>query len=178
MDLTTRINNIQAYFISFNVMAEESAAYAVVRFPSHWALPDTKALKANFMVEVAAMPNNQMCFATEIKNGSECLFDALDYIIDFNKKVEERKGLLDEKIKELGNLFATEPLDRLKTLKFTCEPQKKGGKKSSQKKAEQAAEVRVEQVEAEPLNTEENQSPDENSQDSPLMSLAKGLTGE
>ena len=178
MDLTSRINNIQPYFVSFNVMAEESAAYAVVRFPSHWTLPDTNALKTNFKIEIAAMQNNQLCFVTEIKNGSECLFDALDYVIDFNKKVEERKGLLDEKIKELGNLFATETLDRLKTLKFTFEPQKKGAKKSSQKKTEQVAESQAEQVEAEPSKTEEKQNPDENSQDSSLMSLAKGLTGE
>ena len=177
MDLKYRIDKIKPYFVSFNVVAEESAAYAIVRLPKNWTIPDKAALKANFKVEIAPTQDG-ILFATEISNGPECIFDGLDYVIDFNKKVEERRGLLDEKIKELGNLFATETLDKLKTLKFVFEPQKKSAKKSAPKKQEVVVEAPVEQATVEEPKTDDNTHFEAENQDSSLMALAKGLTGE
>lgn len=180
MDLKSRIDKIKPYFISFNVVAEESAAYAIVRFPKGWAIPDKTALKANFKVEIAPT-NNGILFATEISNGPECIFDGLDYVIDFNKKVEERKGLLDEKIKELGDLFATETLDRLKTLKFVFEPQKKSSKKAAKKAEPVTVETKVDPV-VEPTETTEevdiNEEVAEESDDNSLLGFAKTIAGE
>lgn len=179
MDLKSRIDKIKPYFISFNVIAEESAAYAIVRFPKGWTIPDKKALKANFKVEIAPTDAG-ILFATEISNSPECIFDGLDYVIDFNKKVEERKGLLDEKIKELGDLFATETLDRLKTLKFVFEPQKKSSKKTAKKAEPVVVETTIDPVvapveAAEEVNiNEEVEGTDDNS----LLGFAKTIAGE
>lgn len=177
MELNDRIEKVKPFFVSFNVVAEEAAAYAVVKFPSEWTIPDQSAMKANFKVEIAPMQNG-ICFVTEIKNGAECIFDALDYVIDFNKKVQERKGLLLEKIKELQNLFATETLDRLKTLQFTFAPQKKSGKKTVSKKQGTAVEP-VASADSSNLEKKEADAPPEEAQaDNSLMSFAKNIASE
>lgn len=187
MDLKFRIDKIRPYFISFNVVAEESAAYAVVRFPKGWKIPDVNALKANFKIELAPTSTGGYLFASEISNGTEGIFDAIDYVVDFNKKVEERSGLLEAKIKELAALFASETLEKLKTLKFTFEPPKKGGKKNVQKKNEAAqTETPTEPVETdkpevvetptEPVAEEAKPNEEPVVEDNSLLGLAKTLT--
>ena len=182
MDISERIEKIKQYFVSFNVIAEEAAAYSVVRLPKSWKIPDKAALKENFKVEIAPIQEG-VCFVTEIGNGSECIFDAIDYVIDFNKKVEERKGLFNDMIKELGDIFAREPLDKLKTLRFVFEPQKKGGKKPKVKEiaVSSPVEEKTAQEEAkasEPVNevspAQEEQKPEENN-DNSLMAFAKTI---
>lgn len=176
MSLQDRINNVKPYFISFKVEAQDSAAYAVVKFPQSWTVPDTEKLKENFKVQIGNLNGGCLCFVTEMANSTDCIFDALDYVIDFNRKVEERKGLLLEKVNELKDLFATETLDRLKTLKFVFESPKKQMKRTQPKKD---TEVKTEQAEApaveEPKVEENAVEPQE--KDNSLMSLAKTITG-
>ena len=187
MDLKYRIDKLRPYFISFQVVAEESASYAVVRFPQGWKIPDINALKANFKIELAPTNTGGYLFAAEISNGTEGIFDAIDYVVDFNKKVEERSGLLEAKIKELAGLFASETLEKLKTLKFTFEPQKKQAKKASLKKNEPVqSETDTEQPDVEKPEVVEtatetvaeekkvNEEPVE--EDNSLLGLAKTLT--
>ena len=177
MDLASRIEHIKPYFISFNVIAEESAAYAVVRFPNSWKIPNKTALKDNFKVEVAAM-NEGICFVSEIENGSDRIFDAIDYVIDFNKEVEQRTALFNAKIKELGEVFASETYERLKTLKFVFEPQKKVAKKGKPKDVEPKVEA-VEQATTEAeIKPDVSHAEGNGETDSSLMALAKNLTGE
>ena len=183
MDLKYRIEKTKPYFVSFNVIAEESVAYAVAKFPSGWATPDGTAMAENFKVQIAPMQQGQVCFATEIENGSECIFDAMDYVIDFNKAVEERKALLHQKITELKNLFCSETLDRLKTLEFTFTPQKKGGKKTTTKKNAVPEELPVPEdpkskVESEKKDAEMKEEKVPKVQESGLMALAKSMTEE
>lgn len=171
MNLNDRIERTKPYFVLFNVSAEEDAIYAVARFPENWTVPDRNELKKTFKVELAPM-NNGMCFATETKNGAECVFDALDYVIKFNKCVEERKELLIEKANELKHLFATEELEKLKLLTFTFEKPKKSKSKRSvvedtQEEMENKAEDNVEVV-----------SKEENEDDSSLMSFAKNIVDD
>ena len=160
MNINERIEKIRPYFVVFNISAEEDAAYVVVKFPPSWSIPDTNALLETYKVQTAPMENG-MCFATEIKNGAECVFDAIDYIVEFNKRIEERRGLLQEKLEEFKKLFATEPLDRLKTLKFVFdEPKKKKSAKKSEK----------------PVETEKAEPKVETEPDNSLMSFAKNIT--
>lgn len=169
-DLSNRIEKIKPYFITFNISAEDDAAYVVVKLPPQWSIPDTKALKENFKVEVAPMSNG-ICFASEIKNGTDCIFDAVDYIIDFNKRVEERRELLKQKAEELKNLFASETLDKLKTLTFVFESEqeepkkRKGAKKVVTDASTTAAEV----------ESQANSITQEECEDTPLMAMAKNI---
>ena len=175
MNLSERIEKTKPYFVLFNVSAEEDAIYAIARFPEAWTMPDTDALRKSFKVEVGATENGAICFATETKNGPDCVFDALDYVIDFNKCAEKRRELLIEKLKELKELFATESLEKLSTLTFTFEKQKKTkmSKKSVEKTQEDAEESKAEEE-----TTIEETKEEDTSDDSSLMSFAKNIVDD
>lgn len=169
-DISSRIAKLGKYFVSFNVVAEEAAAYVIMRFPNGWSLPDQARMKEIFGIELAPIEGG-LCFVTEITNGSDKLFDAADYVIDFNQQLEVRKSMLQEKIKELKNIFASETVDKLKTLKFVFEPQKKKRVPASKKKEEGVvteAEPQTENGNAEVVATEDNS----------LMAFAKDIAGE
>ena len=164
MNLNQRIENTKPYFLQFNVLAEEDAIYAVAKFPQGWQIPDKAALKNTYKVELAPMQNG-MCFVTETKNGPDCVFDALEYVIKFNKCAEERKELLVAKINELKNLFVTEDIEKLKTLTFTFEKKKnKQGKKSV-----------AETKDSTDQQTTEETTVEQPADDTSLMALAKNL---
>lgn len=171
MDLSSRIEKIRPFFVSFNVIAEESASYAIIRLPEGWTIPDKAALKENFKVEVAPL-EGAYCFMTEISNSSEQIFDAIDYVVDFNQKFMERKELLLAKVKELKELFAQEPLENLKRLKFAFDPVKKQAKKSAKSEVPEKKTTEAEKPaeEPEPIKEEEPSNS--------LMSFAKDITGE
>lgn len=170
MNLNERIENTKPYFQQFNVIAEEDAIYVVARFPQNWTIPDRAALKSTYKVETAPMSNG-ICFATETANGADCVFDALDYVIKFNKCVAERKELLLAKVNELKNLFATEDLEKLKSLTFVFEKQKskKGGKRAVQEQVVVETPVVVE----EPVEDVKDEAQKE---DTDLMTFAKNIT--
>lgn len=179
MNLNERIERTKPYFLQFNVIAEEDAIYVVARFPQNWTIPDRAALKNTYKVETAPM-NNGICFATETKNGEECVFDALDYVINFNKCVAERKELLIAKVNELKNLFATEDLEKLKTLTFAFDkPKKKINKKTTQFVEHVGTDQAVleEQDSADQCSVNDNAQTENNEveEDSSLMALAKNL---
>lgn len=165
-DISSRINKLGKYFVSFNVVAEEAAAYVITRFPAGWSLPDKSRMKELFGIEIAPIEGG-ICFVTEITNGSDKLFDAADYVIDFNQQLEIRKTLLQEKIKELKDIFASETVERLRTLKFVFEPQKKK-RTAPKKKEEVSAEATNDAEEGNAAAVEENS----------LMTFAKDITGE
>ena len=88
--------------------------------------------------------------------------------------------MLDEKIKELGNLFATETLDKLKTLKFVFEPQKKSAKKVAKKAEPVVVETTIDPVVV-PVETAEEVNVNEEvegADDSSLLGFAKTIAGE
>ena len=171
MNLNDRIERTKPYFLQFQVLAEEDALYAVARFPENWTIPDKNALKSTYKVEYAPM-NNGVCFVTELKNGAECVFDALDYVIKFNKCVEERKELLIAKVNELKDLFAKEDLEKLKRLTFVFEkPKKTKPAKSSVDQIK--VETPTDEVEEDVEEKAEQQGTVED--DSSLMTLAKNI---
>jgi len=169
MNLNERIANVKPYFLLFNVSAEEDAIYAVAKFPENWTIPDRGALKSTYKVEIAPM-NNGICFATETKNGPECVFDALDYVIKFNKCVEERVELLRAKVAELKDLFAKEDLEKLKTLTFIFEEPKK--RKYSKKSVAQEAAVEQKAEQEEGKTEDANVQADD---DTSMMSFVKNI---
>ena len=174
MDLQGRINKIGKCFVSFNIVAEESAAYAIVVFPKHWTLPDTAKIKEMFKTEIAPMTNGY-CFVTEIVNGADCVFDAIDYVITFNTELEARQTLLQQKIKEMQEIFVTEPIEKLKTLKFVFEEPKKPRKPSPKKKSTTETPETQEPVNEEPVVEEKKE---ETVEENSLLSFVKNAAGE
>lgn len=186
MNLNERINKIRQFFITFNVDSTDGASYVLVRFPNKWDIPDRKSLKDSFKVEIGVKPEG-VFFITEIENDPSCIFDAIDYVIDFNRNVEERMEIFSLKMKELKEIFATEELEKLKSLEFTFKPQKKTvgkkkGKTSTETTIETSQEVKEEiTVEAATNDVEvkaEQKNVPQEAEESSLMEMAKQLTGE
>ena len=140
MEITERITKIKDYFLKFNI--DEGAIILALKFPKEWTIPDAKFLKEQYGVVTGAAQYGSIIFATELQSGFNKLFDAVEYTIIFNKEAQERLSLLNAKILELKKLFATEPLDSLKKLKFELGKKRK----SSQGKNNVTAEPTVEEV--------------------------------
>lgn len=172
MELKDRIEKIKPYLVTFNIIAGEGAAYAVVKFPNRWTISDQQVLKETYKVEIATQPEG-VYFISEIKNGTDCIFDAIEFVICLNKSVEERESLLKEKVTELTELFATESLDSLKKLKFVLPNKKKSSIKSLNQKKDENKPLVTEEVDASQANV--NDVTVENNNDNDLMSLAKEI---
>jgi len=182
MEVKERVERIKAYFVTLSVT--EEAICVVTHFPNEWHMADTKLLRDRFKCEIADK-DGCVFFMTELENGFDTAFDCVDFIINMNREIIEKQTLLKAKAKELSELFAKEPLDRLKTLYFAFDDsslKKRGGKKAAKKETvvpvpEPVAET--EEVVPEstfPEEAEENNEPDE--EVSSLLATAMKMTGE
>ena len=118
MEVNDRIKNIGKYFALFNV--QDGAVCVGVKFPDKWTLFDTETISNEFNVQIQTQDGTTF-FLCDINEGFDPVFDAIDFIIDKNKELEEKTNLLKEKVDELRVLFEQESLGRLKTLRFKFE---------------------------------------------------------
>lgn len=116
MEIQDRITGLGSYFKSFNII--DGLAYALVKFPSGWKLPDEEMLGEEFSVSTQENSDG-VYFYIEMSEGVGRLFDAIDYTVSFNKAIEERLALFKECANKLKELFNTEDLEKLRTLEFT-----------------------------------------------------------
>ena len=115
MDINDRIRNVGEYFAVFNV--HDGAVCVGVRFPDKWTLFDAETICNEFRVQIKVKDGTTF-FLCDINDGFDPVFDAVDFIIEQNKALEEKTSLLREKVEELRTLFEQESLDRLRTLQF------------------------------------------------------------
>lgn len=166
MEIQDRINKIKQYFINFNIV--EGYSYILAKFPPNWKMPKKEELMEAYGVKIAADPKG-ICFFTEFSNSTDMLFDAVEYIIDFNEKLMERVALFKEKMNELNELFSSEDLETLKTLEF------KFGKKKKNKKKEKIMEAPELPEKAE---EDEIHSSEDNEPESEMMALVEKMVEE
>ena len=115
MTINERIKNLGEYFVTFNV--NEGIAYVLVNFPPKWTLFDAKAIGDEYGINITPREKG-VFFLCDAEQGFDCLFDAIDFIIENNLSLEEKTNLLKQKIQELSEIFEREPLDKLKKLQF------------------------------------------------------------
>lgn len=111
-----RIIKINEYFVAFNIA--EGISYIKVRFPNKWEIPNGEVLLENFNVKIATETNGEIYFFSELINGTDVVFDAVDFVVDFNKDLEAKTLLFSEKINELKELFSTRTLSELQQLEI------------------------------------------------------------
>ena len=143
MDIKDRINKLGGYFKEMQITSLNNmhVIYVVVRFPNGWIVDESVEEKFNVTVDNGGS-KNEYYFCSDIENGEDHIFDAIEYCITKMKDAIERAQMLSEKTKELKDMFEDEtiPLSKLKALSFTFSDDdtiKKmiGGKK---KKAEES----------------------------------------
>ena len=128
MNIQDRINNISEYFIGMQMSTEDNIVYVRTRFPDKWVI--SELLEDNFKVRgIQDKKNNTQFFFTNIENGFDVVFDAIDFTIQMNKSALERLDLFKEKVEELKELFDSEEIEKLRRLEFTFKKQEKKTRK-------------------------------------------------
>ena len=183
MALQDRIEAIKPIFRGFNIDAKEGVSVLLVKFPSGWQIPDSTV--DTFGVHIETYKEG-VYFMSEIESGIDSLFDAVDFVMNFNQSIIEKGEILKEKIEELKKLFVSEPVERLKSLRFVfgdemIETIEKKPAKVSRRTADKktkaapvAEEETVTEVPEAPAASVVEKS--DNNDDNDLMSLAKGMT--
>ena len=122
MTIKERIKKIHNYFKEMQIVTVdgEQVIYVSVLFPHGWVIDEKIEEKFNVTVNEGTYPN-EFYFATEIDNGEDKIFDAIEYTIEKMQDAIERAQLLKNKITELREIFQNENISigKLRTLKFT-----------------------------------------------------------
>ena len=122
MNIKERIKRIKEYFKEMQIVTvdNEQVIYVAVQFPHGWVIDESIEEKYNISIEKGDS-SNIFYFATEIDNGEDKIFDAIEYNIEKMKDAIERAQLLKTKIAELKDIFQNEKitLSELRTLNFT-----------------------------------------------------------
>lgn len=180
--MNERIEKIKPYFRAFNI--SDGATCIAVHFPK-WQMPDNEILKRDFKTQLTYKDGNYF-FLSEMENGPEVVFDAIDFVVMTNRELEKKQELLEKKAKELTDLFITEPLEKLETLQFVFgnnkrkTPIKTKISKASQKEEENTKDIENEitknlDITKIEINEEVN---DDNESCGSLMSLAMKMNEE
>jgi hypothetical protein len=91
-----------------------------IEFPTTWKLPK-KYVSEDRVVEINSTDNSKRCFSFISDFNDKALdltTNSIKNIILYNKEIELKERLLQQKINELKNIFQTQDLNNLKSLKF------------------------------------------------------------
>lgn len=153
MTIKERIARISPYFKEMQIVpleGGEQVVYVVVSFPHGWVIDEEIESKFNVTISNGELID-QYYFCATIDEGTDVVFDAIEYNIDKMKEAIERAQLLNEKIKEIKETFENEeiPIEKLRTMKFSFADDKvaeiivpKRGKKEEKPQAENNEEVK------------------------------------
>lgn len=111
-----------------------------LKYPDNWAVIEPTDKSIQFMRDEGTA--GVYYYVVSIEGGEEklnCVFDAIEETIMYNKELQEKVELLNNKITELRDLFVEYPIDKLRNLEFTFKKQKK--KASKKVKSEEAKTV-------------------------------------
>lgn len=143
MDIKERINKLGTYFHKMEIVTieDKQIIYVAIVFPNGWIIDSDLEEKYNVTVERDSY--GTYYFATEIENGVDTVFDAIDYNITKMKDAIERSKLLSEKTLELKRLFENEeiPVESLRNLTFKYDNSVNDVIKLSKKKKKDEAET-------------------------------------
>jgi hypothetical protein len=140
MTLQERIKKNEVYFRGMEIV--NNTAIIKVLYGEKWGAypsPDEK-IKVAKSDEV---PNEWFYYSDYTYTVIDEIFDLIEETIDMNLSAIERLGLFNQKMEELKELFANEPLSKLKTLTFHFEEEKP--KRNKKKKVVKVEEPIVEE---------------------------------
>ena len=179
MDINDRIKEIEPYFKSLNMV--DGTTVILVKFPNKWKIFNAEEITETYNVYTGKKENvDGTFFLSETANGVDCIFDAINEVINQNKTFEEKAVLLEQKANELSNLFLVEPLEKLRTLEFTFPVKKSTRKPKNEAKKEVVLDNTQTDVEKEDTTTQKEVKTTQkvkNNGDSDIMSFMKKKEG-
>lgn len=122
MSIKEHIKKIKDYFKEMQIVTidGEQIIYVIVNFPQGWIIDEMLEHNFNVSVQQGEYPS-EYYFATNIENGEDEIFKAIEYNIEKMKDAIERAQLLKIKVAELKEIFQDDKINinKLRTLKFT-----------------------------------------------------------
>lgn len=121
MEIKDRIAKLGQYFGEMKVATVKGTQLIIVKvaFPQNWMIDSD--IQDKFDVNVVPDGENGYLFVTQIENGENVVFDAIDYCVTQMQNAIERANLLRTKVEELKKLFEDDnvTLEELKSLSFS-----------------------------------------------------------
>ncbi len=168
MDLQNKLIELSNYNVTFNVA---NGNFIVrIRYDEKWDVIEPENNKIAFYRDET---DNLLCYyVAPISISIDEIFHAIDETIEYNKELEEKVILFNEKMKELQVIFAKEPISVLKTMEFKM-------KKKKQKKDVVVSEVQSEEkVEIPSEQSNDIGVEDDNTEISEIDSKINAVLGE
>lgn len=135
MKLQERLIELAEYGIGFNMY---DGSYLVnITYKDGWSVIKPSDDTITFMSDKEKA--NTYYYSAPITTDMENVFTAIYETISYNKEMEQKLVLFKERIEELQEIFASEPLSRLKALSFVIPAEKKSARGKSEKKNERAS---------------------------------------
>lgn len=129
MNLQEKIINLSEYKLGFNIYN----GYTIINitYPKDWSVIKPENEQITFAND--EVNNNMYFYSAPITFDMSQIFDCIDATIEFNKEMERKIQLFQEKQKELQNIFAEESYEVLETLTFSYKKKRKIVKTQSNK---------------------------------------------
>lgn len=119
MGIDERIESISEYMLGFVYNGKEIVVN--VKLPKEWdPLKDIIKEKLGVKIEpIAESPKGEYHFWVLKDAGFHIVFDAIEFVIKFNKTTQQKIKLLGEKYRELQKIFQDNNIETLETIEFS-----------------------------------------------------------
>ncbi len=123
-----KIANLKGYLKT--IVFTDDVICAKVTVPEKWSVP---ASIDQLNVATKQINGQDYYFLTEFSNGSECILDAIEFVVSMNQDIDKKAKLFEEKVAELRSIFEREKFEKLKQIDFIFKKAKKGKKNTVEK---------------------------------------------
>lgn len=121
MDLQEKLIELSEYGVSFNVA---SGNFVIkIKYNSNWTIIQPDGNEIAFYRD--ENDDSVYYYVASVTTSIDKIFFAIDETIEYNRELELKVELFKEKMSELQEIFAQEPLDALRTLEFKLKKKKK-----------------------------------------------------
>ena len=151
MTLQERIKKNEVYFRGMEIV--NNTAIIKVLYGEKWGAYPSQDEKIK-VAKSEEVPNEWFYYSDYTYTVIDEIFDLIEETIDMNLSAIERLGLFNQKMEELKELFANEPLPKLKTLTFHFEEEK--SKRNNRKKKKNKEEIPTDEIKSEVVYEVEN----------------------
>ena len=99
-----------------------------MEFPNTWRIPKKYAIEGKVVEQEKTNPGTRLIsFVAELtEDETNKTISNITMIVDYNKELEEKEVLLQNKVEELKKIFEKQNLDKLQSLKFDLKEFKLG----------------------------------------------------
>lgn len=121
MNLQEKLIELSEYGVSFNVA---SGNFVIkIKYNSNWTIIQPDGNEIAFYRD--ENDDSVYYYVASVTTSIDKIFFAIDETIEYNRELELKVELFKEKMSELQEIFAQEPLDVLRTLEFKLKKKKK-----------------------------------------------------